>query len=90
MSTAFYPQTDGQTERMNRTLEEMLRAYSVYKQDTWDEYLPAAEFAYNNSKQASTRFTPFELDCGQHSNTPASLATNKINQVPAAEDFINH
>jgi len=90
MSTAFHPQTDGQTERMNRTLEEMLRAYSTYKQDTWDEYLPAAEFAYNNSKQASTGFTPFELDCGQHPNTPASLATNKLNHVPAAEDFINH
>jgi len=90
MSTAFHPQTDGQTERMNRTLEEMLKAYSTYKQDTWDEYLPAAEFAYNNSKQASTGFTSFELDCGQHPNTPASLATNKLNHVPAAEDFINH
>ena len=58
MSTAFHPQTDGQTERLNRTLEEMLRAYVTYKQDQWDEYLPAAEFAYNNSKQASTGFTP--------------------------------
>jgi hypothetical protein len=47
MSTAFHPQTDGQTERLNRTLEEMLRAYVTYKQDQWDEYLPAAEFAYN-------------------------------------------
>ena len=75
---------------MNRTLEEMLRAYSVYKQDTWDEYLPAAEFAYNNSKQASTRFTPFELDCRQYPNILASLATNKINQVPAAKNFINY
>ena len=75
---------------MNRTLEEMLRAYSVYKQDTWDEYLPAAEFAYNNSKQASTGFTLFELNCRQHPNIPASLATNKINRVSAAEDFINY
>ena len=50
----------------------------------------AAEFAYNNSKQASTRFTPFELDCRQYPNTPASLVTNKINQVSAAEDFINY
>ena len=64
MSTAFHPQTDGQTEKLNRTLEEMLRAYVTYKQDQWDEYLPAAEFTYNNSKQASTGFTPFELDCG--------------------------
>nr|CAG8669347.1 10086_t:CDS:2 [Entrophospora candida] len=66
-----------QTEQMNRTLEEMLCAYSSYKQDNWDEYLPAAEFAYNNSKQPSTGHTPFELDCGQHPNTPSSLAAKK-------------
>ena len=70
MSMAFHPQTDKQTERLNRTLEEMLRAYITYRQDQWDEYLPAAEFTYNNSQQASTGFTPFELDCGQHSSTP--------------------
>jgi Chromo (CHRromatin Organisation MOdifier) domain len=66
----------------------MLRAYATYKQDQWDEYLPAAEFAYNNSKQVSTGFTPFELDCGQHPNTPITLATPS--HVPAADDFINH
>jgi hypothetical protein len=88
MSTAFHPQTDGQTERLNRTLEEMLRIYATYKQDQWDEYLPAAEFAYNNAKQASTGFTPFELDCGQHPKTPITLATPS--QVPAADDFMYH
>src|SRR5947209_2006041 len=70
MSTAYHPQTDGQTERLNRTLEEMLRAYVGYKQDNWDDYLPMAEFAYNNAKQTSTGLTPFELDCGQTPNTP--------------------
>ena len=64
MSSAHHPQTDGQTERMNRTLEEMIRTFVNHKQDNWDECLPAAEFAYNNSKQASTGFTPFYLDCG--------------------------
>ena len=88
MSTAFHPQTDGQTERLNRTLEEMLRAYVTYKQDQWDEYLPAAEFAYNNSKKASTGFTPFELDCGQHPNTPITMT--QPSHVPAANDFIDH
>jgi hypothetical protein len=73
---------------MNRTLEEMLRAYTTYNQNQWDEYLPAAEFAYNNSKQASTGHTPFELDCGQHPATPVSLATNKPTIVPAADEFI--
>jgi hypothetical protein len=89
MSTAFHPQTDGQTERMNRTLEEMLRAYSTYNQDQWDEYLPAAEFAYNNSQQTSTGHTPFELDNGQHPLTPASLFS-QTTSVPAADNFLEH
>jgi len=75
MSTAFHPQTDGQTERLNRTMEEMLRIYATYKQDQWDEYLPAVEFAYNNSKNASTGFTPFELDCGQRPQTPLTMTS---------------
>ena len=66
MSTAFHPQTDGQTERQNRTLEEMLRAYVSYRQDNWDERLTAAEIAYNNSMQASTQQTPYYLNAGQH------------------------
>jgi len=88
MSTAFHPQTDGQTERMNRTLEEMLRIYATYKQDQWDNYLPAAEFAYNNSKQASTGYTPFELDTGRHPITPMTL--NNTSNVVAADDFVKH
>ena len=64
MSTAHHPQTDGQTERTNRTLEDMLRNYVNYKQDNWDDCLAAAEFAYNNSTQSSTGFTPFRLDNG--------------------------
>src|SRR5213078_1924832 len=67
----------------------MLRIYATYNQDTWDEYLPAAEFAYNNSKQASTGFTPFELDCRQHPITPITLAM-KTTKVPVADDFIQH
>jgi len=48
LSTAFHPQTDGQTERTNSTLEQYLRAYVNYQQDNWKELLPVAEFAYNN------------------------------------------
>src|ERR1051325_4161804 len=84
MSTAFHPQTDGQTERMNRTLEEMLRAYTTYHQNQWDECLSATEFAYNNSKQTSTGQTPFELDNGQHPLLPTDL--DQITNVPAAND----
>jgi len=48
LSTAFHPQKDGQTERINAILEQYLRAYINYQQDNWCGYLPFAEFAYNN------------------------------------------
>ena len=92
MSTAYHPQTDGQTERMNRTLEDMLRAYVNYKQDNWDECLAAAEFAYNQATQASTGFSPFELDCGRNLSIPR-LFTDQArpqSQVASTEDFMTH
>ena len=52
-STAYHPQSDGQTERMNRVLKDMLRHYVNPKQDNWDDLLPAAEFAVNNAFQES-------------------------------------
>jgi len=85
MSTAFHPQTDGQTEQMNRTLEEMLRAFVNYRQDNWDTCLLTLEFAYNNSKHASTEHTPFFLNYGHHPRTPATLLTPM--NTPAADDF---
>ena len=88
MSTAYHPQTDGQTERANRTLEDMLRAYVTYRQTDWDQHLTAAEIAYNNSVQASTGFSPFFLNSGQHPHLPLSAAvrpTNQSNNPPAAE-----
>lgn len=59
LSTSNHPQTDGQTERMNRTLEEMLRAYVSPFQNDWDQHLVALEFAYNSSRQASSHHSPF-------------------------------
>jgi len=59
LSTAFHPQTDGQMERQNQTLEHYLRCYINYRQDDWVEWLPQAEFAYNNAAQASTGRSPF-------------------------------
>ena len=66
MSTAFHPQTDGQTERTNAILEQYLRAYVNYQQDNWTELLPLAEFAYNNSKQETIKHTPFFANYGYH------------------------
>jgi hypothetical protein len=72
MSSAYYPQTDGQTERANRTLKQMLRFYVNIQLSDWDELLLCCEFAYNNSEQASTGFTPFFLNYGLHPLTPIS------------------
>ena len=71
MSTSFHPETDGQTERANRTLEDMLRSYVSALQDDWDEWLPLMEMAYNNSVQASTGFAPYYLNTGR--DFPTSL-----------------
>ena len=49
LSTAFHPQTDGQTERVNAILEQYLRTYCNYQQDDWMELLPFAQFSYNDS-----------------------------------------
>ena len=61
MSTSFHPQTDGQTERVNRMIQEYLRHYVSAEQDDWDELLPLAEFALNDSYQESIGTTPFYL-----------------------------
>ena len=58
-STAFHPQTDGQTERLNQILEDMLRACALDYGSSWDDNLPYAEFSYNNSYQASLKMAPF-------------------------------
>lgn len=73
MSSGNHPQTDGQTERANRTIEEMLRAFVNPKMTDWDTYLVALEVAYNSSKQASTGVSPFFLNFGYHPNLPLSL-----------------
>ena len=74
MSTAYHPQTDGQTERSNRILEEMIRCYCDEFTDTWDEHLDVLEFAYNNSYQSSIKNTPFYLNHGRHPALPTTMA----------------
>ena len=79
MSTAFHPQTDGQTERMNRTIEQVLRIYVDYKQDNWVDYLSLVEFALNNHRSSSTGQSPFFLNSGLHPLLPryhGQTATN--------------
>ena len=66
LSTAFYPQTDGQTERQNSTMKTYLRAFVNFEQNDWAWFLPMAQFAYNNAKNANTGHTSFKLNCGYH------------------------
>ena len=60
MSTAFHPQTDGQSERTIQVLEDMLGACVLDHKGSWEEHLPLVEFAYNNSYQASIQMAPYE------------------------------
>ena len=68
-STAFHPQTDGQSERTIQTLEDMLRACVMKFKGSWDTHLALMEFSYNNSYQASIEMSPFEALYGKKCRT---------------------
>ena len=87
MSLAYHPQTDGQTERANMTIEKMLRSFTHPLGDDWDQHLGDLEFAYNNSEQRNTGQTPFFLMHGYHLRTPMDMY-NATDEVPAAGDFV--
>jgi hypothetical protein len=82
MPTAFHPQSDGQTEKMNKSLEEILRHYVSYNQSNWDQHIHMAAFAINNSYHGSTRTTPFMLNLGRHPRLPSVLTelTDKLDK----------
>jgi hypothetical protein len=65
-STAYHPQTDGQTERVNQDAEQYLRIFINYRQDDWKEWLPLAEFSLNDSVHSATGQTPFFINYGYH------------------------
>ena len=65
-STAYHPQTDGQTERLNQEIEQYLRLFIDHHQSDWAEWLSLAEFAYNNKVQTSLGHSPFFVNHGYH------------------------
>ena len=65
-SSAYHPQTDGQSEIANRKVEEMIRAFANFKKDNWDEYLIDVEVAYNSAVNSTTLCTPFFVNYGLH------------------------
>ena len=70
LSTAYHPQTDGQSERTIQTLEDMLRACVLDQPANWDRYMPLVEFAYNNSYHASIGMAPYEALYGRKCQSP--------------------
>jgi hypothetical protein len=69
-SSAYHPHTDGQTERVNQILEDMLRACVLTYGKDWEQSLSYAEFSYNNGYQASLGMSPFEALYGRKCRTP--------------------
>jgi hypothetical protein len=64
-SSVYHPQTDGQTERVNQILDDMLRACAINYDKNWDKYLSLADFTYNNSYQSNLKMAPFEALYGR-------------------------
>ena len=98
LSTSYHPQTDGQTERTNQTIEQYLRCYLNYEQDNWVKLLPMAQFAFNNSASV-TGISPFYANFGKHPNIikePKGLkpiaekANVSINRMKELHDMMQH
>nr|GEW28932.1 putative reverse transcriptase domain-containing protein [Tanacetum cinerariifolium] len=85
MSTAYHPQTDGQSERRIQTLEDMLRACVIDFGNGWDKHLPLAEFSYNNSYHASIKAAPFEALYGRKCRSRNRLLAARSRQKSYAD-----
>lgn len=84
-STAYHPETDGQTERINQIVEQYLRMFVNDRQDDWVKLLPLAEFSYNNAASSTTGNTPFFLWYGEHPTMEAGEPREE--KVPVAEEL---
>ncbi|GJX37363.1 putative reverse transcriptase domain-containing protein [Tanacetum coccineum] len=85
MSTAYHPQTDGQSERTIQTLEDMLRACVIDFGGSWDRHLPLVEFSYNNSYHASIKAAPFEALYGRKCRSPVCWSEVGDSQLTGPE-----
>nr|GEU42130.1 hypothetical protein [Tanacetum cinerariifolium] len=85
MSTAYHPETDGQSERTIQTLEDMLWACAIDFGKGWEKHLPLVEFLYNNSYHASIKATPFEVLYGQKCRSPVCWAEVGDTQLTGPE-----
>ena len=93
MSSAYHPQTDGQTERENRTLESILRSCVNWRQTDWDLHLTMAEMAINSKRQSSTGYSPYMLNYGREVLKPLDLALRALKlggPNPTAEERLKY
>src|SRR6202030_1003314 len=95
LSTAYHPETDGQTERVNQILEQYIHLYINYQQDDWVSLLPLAEFAYNNTPHSTTQVTPFFANTGYHprfeigtDNVSSYTARQHADDLTALHDYL--
>ncbi|GJP80063.1 hypothetical protein CLOP_g10298 [Closterium sp. NIES-67] len=84
-SSAYHPQTDGQTERTNQTMEQLIRT-NCPDRKKWEDVLPMLEFSYNNAPSSTTNHSPFYLNYGMDPTVP--ISTNVESQVPRSEQFV--
>ena len=92
LSSAFHPQSDGQTERINQTLEHYLRCYTSDSQDNWADLLPLAMFTYNRRHHSSTKMSPFFANFGYNPSivnpkmpSPHKDATNLLSKLKVTQ-----
>jgi len=88
ISTAFHPESNGQSERTIQTLEDMLRACALEYSSSWDHNLPLVEFAYNNSYHSSIDMAPYEALYGRRCRTPVrwnEVGKRKLSKIELIE-----
>jgi transposase InsO family protein len=85
LSTAFHPQTDGQTERTNQEIEQYLRIFTNWRQTDWSEWLSLAEFSFNNKVHTATSHSPFFVNTGQHPRM--GIEPIRDHKIEAVTDF---
>ncbi|SJL12751.1 uncharacterized protein ARMOST_16182 [Armillaria ostoyae] len=86
-STAFHPQTDGQTERVNQEIEKYLRIFVNFKQMDWPEWLPLAAFQHNNRIHSATGKSPFFVNFGRNPRIAPDSHSHTMLRTPASEEF---
>ena len=87
LSLAYHPKIDGQIERVNQVIEDMLRSYCSQQPCLWLKFLPLVEFAYNSSQHRSLGISPFKSLYGQECLVPYRFVDPNL-LVPAAKDTL--